>query len=543
VPIDRVETLKKFIAARPGDPFPRYGLAQEYKNAGRLAEARQEFDALMREHPDYTAAYLHAGNVLVALGERDEARAVMERAWPRACGGATRTRRASWKRRSRTSERSLSRPGRAGTLRCREMSRAPCPKGWNSRSEPPYKGCSPLRSLRRLIVPRHSSVFVTILVFAGGGCSVLAPSSSPPTSETTALTGCPGTAGQPVAPGGYWVHGNTICTETGQEHLFHGVDRPSTEWSSSGQNLSLADFQLMASWKANVVRVTMNQDFWLSGSQYYDPTYAATIDKAVQWAEEAGMDVILDLHWSDKGELGGCDPSKGCQQVMADVNSKTFWSEVAAKYAGDGRVLFELYNEPHDVPWDVWKSGGTAGGFMVVGMQELYDTVRAAGADNLVVIGGLTYAYDLSGVKSHRISGYNIMYATHPYNNGAGAPSGFDAAWGYLTATDPVIATEFGDSNTDPTTGACSSMYENQVITYADNHKASWTGWAWFPGGCSFPSLITGWSGTPSPPGQVVKNALAGYRDPAPGGMRPATSGTDGGAPEVDGSASDGSSQ
>jgi tetratricopeptide (TPR) repeat protein len=66
--------LKKFVAARPGDPFPRYGLAQEHKNAGRLAEARDEFQVLVREHPDYTAAYLHAGNVALALGMRDEAR-------------------------------------------------------------------------------------------------------------------------------------------------------------------------------------------------------------------------------------------------------------------------------------------------------------------------------------------------------------------------------------------------------------------------------------------------------------------------------------
>jgi tetratricopeptide (TPR) repeat protein len=77
--VSRLETLKKFMAARPADPFPRYGLAQEYKNAGQLAEARAEFEALMREHPDYTAAYLHAGNVLIALGQRDEARAVFER--------------------------------------------------------------------------------------------------------------------------------------------------------------------------------------------------------------------------------------------------------------------------------------------------------------------------------------------------------------------------------------------------------------------------------------------------------------------------------
>ena len=75
----RLEMLKQFVAAHPADPFPRYGLAQEYKNAARLAEARAEFDVLMRDHADYTPAYLHAGNMLVALGERDQAREVYER--------------------------------------------------------------------------------------------------------------------------------------------------------------------------------------------------------------------------------------------------------------------------------------------------------------------------------------------------------------------------------------------------------------------------------------------------------------------------------
>jgi tetratricopeptide (TPR) repeat protein len=77
--VTRVEALKKFVAAHPADPFPRYGLAQEYKNARQFVEARGEFETLMRDHPDYTAAYLHAGNVLLELGERAEARAVFER--------------------------------------------------------------------------------------------------------------------------------------------------------------------------------------------------------------------------------------------------------------------------------------------------------------------------------------------------------------------------------------------------------------------------------------------------------------------------------
>lgn len=77
--MSRIETLQGFISRKPDDPFPRYALALEYKNAGRLDEARETFDALMQSHPAYTAAYLHAGNTLVALGRRDDARAVYTR--------------------------------------------------------------------------------------------------------------------------------------------------------------------------------------------------------------------------------------------------------------------------------------------------------------------------------------------------------------------------------------------------------------------------------------------------------------------------------
>jgi len=72
--VSRVETLRAFIASRPGDPFPRYALAMEHKNGGRLSEARDEFAVLMRDHADYVAAYLHAGNTHLALGDRDAAR-------------------------------------------------------------------------------------------------------------------------------------------------------------------------------------------------------------------------------------------------------------------------------------------------------------------------------------------------------------------------------------------------------------------------------------------------------------------------------------
>src|SRR5204862_507178 len=138
------------------------------------------------------------------------------------------------------------------------------------------------------------------------------------------------------------------------------------------------------------------------------------------------------------------------------------------------------------------------------------DTVRATGAKNLVIIGGLDWAYDLSGVPANRIDGYNIVYATHPYNTAGRRPYDWDRSWGFLTATDPVVVTEFGDLS-DAT---CATDYSAELIRYADAHATGWTAWAWFPGGCTFPAIVDDWSATPSAMGAVVKAALLGYGDP-----------------------------
>src|SRR4051812_48825753 len=74
----RLELLLDFVEKNPTDPFPRYGLALEYKNLGRTEEAAQVFSELIARHPDYTAAYLHAGNTLVTLARREEAKRMFE---------------------------------------------------------------------------------------------------------------------------------------------------------------------------------------------------------------------------------------------------------------------------------------------------------------------------------------------------------------------------------------------------------------------------------------------------------------------------------
>jgi endoglucanase len=306
-----------------------------------------------------------------------------------------------------------------------------------------------------------------------------------------------------AAPGGYVVVGPTIYDANHKAHLFHGVDRSSLEWNAAGQFLSMQDYALMAGWKANVVRISLNQDFWLQGGPQYAAGYEATVDQQIQWAEAAGLDVILDLHWSDRGNLS----TTAAQQRMADVNSVTFWGQVASRYMGDGHVLFELYNEPHDVAWSVWLGGGPSGdGFTVAGMQALYDAVRKTGAQNLVLIAGLDWAFDLSGVQSNRVKGTNIVWVSHAYGqNSNQQAAAWNGAFGFLSAMEPVMLTEFGD------TKVCDGSYDSAIIAFADAHHISWSGFAWYVAGCAFPTLIADWNATPTAAGKVVKTALLGY--------------------------------
>jgi tetratricopeptide (TPR) repeat protein len=74
--MDRIATFRSFISKAPSDPFPRYGLAMEYKGRGELAEAWAVFEELLVKFPDYVATYLMAGGTLAALGRRDEAAAI-----------------------------------------------------------------------------------------------------------------------------------------------------------------------------------------------------------------------------------------------------------------------------------------------------------------------------------------------------------------------------------------------------------------------------------------------------------------------------------
>lgn len=77
--IDRIATFRALIAKAPQDPFPRYGLAMEFRSRGELEASAAAFDELIATFPDYVPSYLMAGGVAAKLGRAEIARTLFQR--------------------------------------------------------------------------------------------------------------------------------------------------------------------------------------------------------------------------------------------------------------------------------------------------------------------------------------------------------------------------------------------------------------------------------------------------------------------------------
>lgn len=75
--MDRIALLTEVLSQNPTDAFARYGLAMEYSNAGEVDRALEEFDRLLKTHPDYTAGYFMAAQALAKAERTEEAKKML----------------------------------------------------------------------------------------------------------------------------------------------------------------------------------------------------------------------------------------------------------------------------------------------------------------------------------------------------------------------------------------------------------------------------------------------------------------------------------
>jgi endoglucanase len=211
------------------------------------------------------------------------------------------------------------------------------------------------------------------------------------------------------------VSGNRLVNAYGRRVVLHGVDRSGAEYKCVLRNgifdgpHNQGSITAMRKWHINAVRVPLNEACWNGqsyvGAAYRGVHYRKAIEAYVRLLNANGIVAILDLHWSDglyTGPSAGCASAEAvCQKPMPDAaESIRFWSSVASTFAGNDAVIFDLFNEPYPesalatetAAWTCWLHGGRACSpgisYPVAGMQALVKAVRAAGANNVIMLGG-----------------------------------------------------------------------------------------------------------------------------------------------------------
>jgi len=289
-------------------------------------------------------------------------------------------------------------------------------------------------------------------------------------------------------------------------------------WGIFDGPTDLPSVQAIASWKANAVRVPLNEDCWLGingvNPAYGGAAYQAAIEGYVATIHQAGLYVILDLHWNAPGTVAAA-----AQQPMPDADHAVdFWKSVATTFASNPATVFDLYNEPFVYgsymqdsggdPWACWLNGCglnqyVTGGspytqsynWNAVGMQALVTAIRSVGATNPLMVGGLDWANDLSGWLAHEPQDPQgaIVASWHSYpGESCDTMSCWTSTVAPIALQVPVVTGETGDNVTSGTT------YIDSFLPWEDSQGISYLGWSWNSWQDSTDILVTDYTGTPT---------------------------------------------
>jgi endoglucanase len=322
------------------------------------------------------------------------------------------------------------------------------------------------------------------------------------------------------------VVGNQLQDPSGKHVWLQGVSIDSLQWAATGEKIDKSVPVAIDEWKSNVVRLPVVEEFWFGWGKWQGKDkdgfkYRAIVDQAVNDCASRGAYIVIDLH------------------RFGAPNEKhyAFWKDAATRYKNHPAVLFEIFNEPHSLSWKVWRDGGNvkegAEDKGVVenteaieknttpGFQKMVDDIRATGANNIIIAGGLDWSYNLQGIlKGFALkdseAGNGIVYSSHVY------PWKKDWQKNFLDIAEkyPLFIGETGNPESwdnfkfikdseryDPV--GIGSPWPNDMIAVIQKHKLNWTAFSFHPK-CA-PAMLTGWDYTPNEWwGAYVKKALAG---------------------------------
>jgi hypothetical protein len=345
------------------------------------------------------------------------------------------------------------------------------------------------------------------------------------------------------------VDGNRFVDAAGRTVVLRGFNHAGAEYACvegdgvfdtpDGGPPSDAAVAAMRRWRgARVVRVPLNQQCWLGlGSvpaAYAGAAYRSAVRMFVDRLTAHGLVAVLDLHRSA--------PADGVpreQEPMPDrEHSPRFWRSVAAEFRADA-VVFDLFNEPFpdaatddDRAWRCWRDGGctqtsanTGRPYVTAGMTELIAAVRSAGADNVVLAGGIHWAESMTQWLAYRPADPSGQLAAsfhaYSFNTYCADEDCYDRDLVALARVVPVFAGEVGPTlvaGTDAADADCprSSVrpggFAASTLDWLDEHQIGYAAWSWNPWPDCW-ALIGNWNGDPTPVwGAEIRRRLTGRR-------------------------------
>lgn len=220
-------------------------------------------------------------------------------------------------------------------------------------------------------------------------------------------------------------------------------------WSNMSQKFWTAAIvdRLVDEFQVEIVRCAFGIDD--NGSPSVD-SKIELLDSVVNQAIKRDIYVIIDWH-SHHAEANVAAAQK-------------FFSAMAQKYGKYDHVIFELYNEPLQIPWTVVKEYE----------EKVIPEIRKY-SDNLIIAGTPTWSQNIDEAALNPIKDINIAYAFHFYvpNHGIAVADKLPIA---MKNNAAVFASEWGFW--DKSEWCQCNMEIADWMKLLDDNQVSWCMWA-----------------------------------------------------------------
>jgi endoglucanase len=343
----------------------------------------------------------------------------------------------------------------------------------------------------------------------------------------------------PTMPRPLHVTGNRLVDDAGQVVQLRGVNRssPETLCQATGRisffygATDAATVAAIRSWGANAVRIPVNEDCWLGRNglpaSLTATAYRTQLATYVRLVEAAGLYAIVDVHFAETTGVGGLTlPSTGPAPMLDRAHGLELWRSIVATFRADTGVLYDLYNEPHDVDWTCWRDGcvDAVTGSAYLGIAEIVNAVRAAGATTPLILTGPSWGNEISKWLYYAPPDplHRLVAGVHAYaGSGCADLACREERIKPVAASVPVVFGEFGDLS-------CAGSYLGELPAWADPLGISYLAFTWNTpdGPCPGYHLIASFDGTPTQAGAVYRSHLLAVAPKAPKRLTASVCGT-----------------